>query len=106
MSGYNSTLNQRGKKTNEWLKYLKAWKRSHPPLDNGCYICGHCGRFIPADEVTIGHIVSRSRAPSRVFDPTNLQPEHGSCNAFKGSRYVKPKFTPEQYEFLQWMSDM
>lgn len=106
MRGYNSTINVRGDKTHEWLKFLQKWKRDNPPLDNGCYVCGHCGRFIIAEEVTLGHIYSRSRKPHLVFEPTNLQPEHGKCNYEKGSEYFKPRVTPDQYEFFYWMSNM
>lgn len=106
MRGYNSTIDIMGDKTHEWLKFVQKWKKQNPPLDNGCYVCGHCGRFVLAEEVTLGHIYSRSREPSRVFDPTNLQPEHASCNNWKGSRYFEPKVTQAQYDFLQWMSKM
>lgn len=106
MNGFNSTLNPIGDITREWLAYIPKWKADNPPLDNGCYVCGHCGYFILADEVTLGHIISRSRDPSRVFDPTNIQPEHSSCNSWKGSRYFEPKFTVKHYEFMYFLSNM
>lgn len=106
MRGYNSTLETMGDKTHEWLKFIQKWKRDNPPLDNGCYVCGHCGRFVLAEEVTLGHIYSRSREPSLVFEPTNIQPEHPACNEWKGSRYFAPRFTIEQYDFMYWMSRM
>lgn len=106
MTGYNSTLNAMGDKAHEWQKFVQKWKKANPPLDNGCYVCGHCGSFIVAEEVTLGHIYSRSRKPHLVFEPSNIQPEHYKCNNWKGSRFFEPKFTVEQYEFMQWMSNM
>lgn len=103
---YNSNIKRIGDKTREWIKVAKQWKKDHLPLDNGCYICGLCGRFVFADEAELDHIIPRSKAPSRVLDPTNIQPTHYSCNRRKGSRYIEPKCNKEQYEFVDWLSNM
>ena len=100
-----SQLNQIGDDTREWLKFVAQWKKDNPPLDNGCYLCGICGRWVFADEVTLDHIIARSKAPSRVLDPTNVQPAHYTCNSWKGSRYIEPRVTSDVYEFIRELSN-
>lgn len=95
-----------GDKTHEWIKFANKWKRDHPPQDNGCYLCGICGKWCLADEVVLDHIVPRSAAPNRVFDATNIQPAHYMCNAKKGSRKIAPVVDRTVYVFLDWMNDL
>ena len=104
MRGYNSTIDVMGDKTHEWLKFIQKWKKNNPPLDNGCYVCGICGYFVAAEEVTLDHITPRSNKPSEVFTEGNIQPAHSSCNSWKGSRHIRPKVSPEQYRFLAEVS--
>lgn len=106
MTGYDSTINKIGDTTREWLRFAEQWKRDNPPLDNGCYSCGICGRWVFGDEVTLDHILNRSSNPELRFSESNIQPAHGSCNTWKGSRYLKPKVTKEVYDFLYMLSDM
>lgn len=105
MNGYGK-INQVGDKTREWLNFVRRWKVENPPLDNGCYVCGICGRFVLADEVTLDHIRNRSGNPGLVLDKSNIQPAHSFCNYSKGSRHLEPKFSAEQYDFMNWMSKM
>ena len=90
-------------KPSDWLRFRRHWLDNNPPLDNHCYLCGICGRWVFADEVTLDHILGRDGA--LMFDPLNIQPAHGYCNYMKGSRKLKPKATREVYEFLNWLSD-
>ena len=99
-------LNKIGDDTREWLKFVKQWKQDNPPLDNGCYSCGICGRWVFAEEVTLDHILNRSSHPELRLSVENIQPAHGSCNSWKGSRYLEPVVTKEVYEFLGWMSEL
>lgn len=87
-----------------WLAYRGYWLRYNPPLDNGYYLCGICGRWVAGDEVTLDHI--RPRNIDNMFDDNNIQPAHGICNYKKGSKRWQPKVTKEEYKFLQDMSNM
>lgn len=100
----NGQLNSIGEYTRAWLNYIPKWKAENPPLDNGCYLCGICGYWVLADEVTLDHIQKRTK--TNLLDPTNIQPAHSRCNYLKGSRSWTPKVTPEIYEFFRWLSDM
>lgn len=97
-------INKVGDGTKEWLRFVRRWKKDNPPLDNHCYVCGICGRFVLEDEVTLDHIISRSRRPDLVLDEDNVQPAHGYCNMKKGSVYIEPVVSKEVYRFLNWLS--
>lgn len=90
--------------TADWLRFRTHWLQDNPPLDNGYYICGICGRWVPAEEVTLDHI--EPRTAENMFALWNIQPAHGYCNYLKGSRRWKPKVTRETYEFLRKLSEM
>lgn len=95
-----------GDKTREWTKFVQQWKKDNPPQDNGCYLCGICGKWCLADEVTLDHIQSRSSSPQLVFSETNIQPAHYSCNSWKGSRHIAPVVDRQVYDFLRWMNSL
>lgn len=88
----------------DWLRFRKHWLQDNPPLDNGHYMCGICGGWVLAEEVTLDHI--EPRTASNMFDPTNIQPAHGICNYRKGSKRWTPRVTREQYQFLSYLSQL
>lgn len=88
----------------DWLRFRKHWLQDNPPLDNGYYICGICGRWVASEEVTLDHI--EPRTAHNMFDPGNIQPAHGLCNYKKGSQRLIPVVDRETYEFLQFLSNI
>jgi 5-methylcytosine-specific restriction endonuclease McrA len=81
-----TAIKKTGKLGLKWLAFRKAWLAANPPDWKGEYTCGICGRPVHISEVTLDHIIPRSRDPRRCFDPENIQPSHGECNLIKGSR--------------------
>lgn len=81
-------MKQVGKKTKEWLKILKQWKKDHPPNFQGYYTCHICKGWVHESEVTLDHVIPRSNAKNYTnrHDDSNLQPAHGLCNNEKGSK--------------------
>lgn len=96
--------NEDYKKSADWLRFRKHWLDDNPPLDNGHYICGICGHWVPDSEVTLDHI--EPRTAENMFNIDNIQPAHGYCNYQKGSKRWKPKISKETYEFLRHLSNM
>ena len=91
-------------KSADWLRFRRHWLRDNPPLDNGYYICGICGHWVAAEEVTLDHI--EPRRADNIFLYSNIQPAHGRCNYLKGSKRWKPKVSQETYEFLRFLSNI
>lgn len=93
-------------KTSEgaWLAFRRWWLAEFPPLDNGYYICGICGRWVRADEVTLDHI--EPRTAHNIYLVSNIQPAHGACNYRKGSQRWEPVVSAEVHEFLRYLSNM
>lgn len=96
--------NEDYQKSKDWLRFRKHWLLDNNPMDNGCYICGICGRWVPAEEVTLDHI--EPRTADNMFDLDNIQPAHGYCNYLKGSKRWKPVVTRGEYEFLAMLRDL
>lgn len=96
--------NEDYQKSPDWLRFRRHWLRDHPPCDNGYYICGICGHWVLAEEVTLDHIEPRTH--ENMFLASNIQPAHGYCNYNKGSKRWKPKVSKEVYEYLRVLSDM
>lgn len=96
--------NEDYQKSADWLRFRKHWLYDNPPLDNGYYLCGICGYWVAADEVTLDHI--EPRTAENIFNPNNIQPAHGLCNYKKGSQRWNPKVTKEVYDFLNLVSGM
>ena len=92
--------------TNEgaWLAFRRWWLNEFPPLDNGYYICGICGHWVKAEEVTLDHI--EPRTAENIYLVSNIQPAHGACNYRKGSRRLKPVVDKETYEFFYFLSNL
>lgn len=87
----------------DWLRFRSQWLREHPDID-GYYLCGICGRWVAAEEVTLDHIEPRTW--ENIFDPNNIQPAHGYCNYRKGSQRWKPVVSKQTYEFLEFLSNI
>lgn len=69
-----------------WLVCRAEWLESHPPdIDDLYYQCALCPYPVHKDEVTLDHIVTRSRDKKLIFEHSNLQPAHGRCNVERGS---------------------
>lgn len=77
-------MKQIGKKGKEWLKIRRQWIKDNPPSFEGFYTCYLCNKEIPADELTLDHVVSRGRGGSSRYE--NLNPAHYICNTSKGSQ--------------------
>lgn len=74
-----------GRITKKWLEFRSEWLKTHPPDEFGNYICYICGDDVWYTEVTLDHIISRSRAPELRFVESNIGPAHAKCNEAKGS---------------------
>lgn len=99
-----SIRNEDYRKSKDWLRFRKHWLTDNPPLDNGCYICGVCGSWVQAEEVTLDHIEPRNAA--NMFAADNIQPAHWYCNYRKGSQRLKPVVSTEVHEFLRMLSEL
>lgn len=96
--------NEDWKTSKDWLRFRRWWLANNPPLDNGYYICGICGHWVAANEVTLDHISPRTA--DNLFDPSNIQPAHGYCNYKKGSRRITPVVDKDMYDFLNFLSNL
>ncbi len=96
--------NEDYQKSPDWIRFRRHWLRDNPPADNGYYLCGICGTWVVAEEVTLDHI--EPRTPSNMFLLDNIQPAHGYCNYSKGSKRWTPKVNKKQYEFLSMLSQL
>lgn len=92
-------INKVGKTTKQWFITRANWiKKNPPPIDGRyweCYLQIHewCPIRIDVHQLTLDHVVSRSRDPSLRFNLSNLKPACQYCNSEKGSRsldVVKP----------------
>lgn len=84
-----------GKQTKQWFVTRATWiKRNPPPIEGKyweCYLRIHewCPGRIDISHLTLDHVVSRSRAPSKRFSADNLRPACYYCNGAKGSRSLE-----------------
>jgi 5-methylcytosine-specific restriction endonuclease McrA len=85
-------LKKAGKYAKQWIVTRNTWIRKNPPPIDGkywlCYlrISPLCPGQIDASMLTLDHVVSRSRDPSKRFSMDNLQPCCWHCNTLKGSK--------------------
>lgn len=88
-----------GKYTKQWFVTRDTWIRKHPaPIQGTWWICylrihPYCPGRMTIKELTLDHVVSRSRDPSMRFSDSNLMPCCKWCNNKKGSKsleQVKP----------------
>jgi 5-methylcytosine-specific restriction endonuclease McrA len=92
-------LKKVGKTTKQWFITRATWIRKNPPPVEGrywlCYLQIHpwCPVRIDISQLTLDHVVSRSRDPSLRFNLDNIKPACQYCNTEKGSKsldQVKP----------------
>lgn len=95
-----SPINKVGKQTKQWFITRTTWIKKNPPPIEGkywmCYLRIHpwCPGRIDVAHLTLDHVVSRSRDPSKRFSSDNLKPACMYCNGEKGSKsldQVKPQ---------------
>lgn len=88
-----------GKQTKQWFITRATWIRKNPPPIDGryweCYLRIHpfCPVRLDISQLTLDHVVSRTRDPKKRFAQDNLKPACIYCNEMKGSRAlddVKP----------------
>ena len=96
--------NEDYRKSPDWIRFRKHWLHDNPPMDTGYYLCGICGNWVAAEEVTLDHI--EPRTSENMFKASNIQPAHGICNYNKGSKHWKPKVSKEQYELLKMLNHL
>jgi 5-methylcytosine-specific restriction endonuclease McrA len=73
------------KSDNAWTKTRKRWFHFNLPDQDGYYQCALCPRLVHESEVTLDHIVTRSRDVKLKYDLNNLQATHSKCNLDRGS---------------------
>lgn len=84
-----------GKQTKQWFITRATWIRHNPaPIDGKyweCYLRIHpwCPVRIDLEHLTLDHVVSRSKDPSKRFSADNLRPACLYCNNMKGSRSLE-----------------
>ena len=104
ITGRGMNRNEDYTKSADWLRFRRHYLRDHKPTDEGYYLCGICGHWVNANEVTLDHI--EPRTASNMFDPNNIQPAHWTCNDRKGSRRWKTKVSKEEYKFLTMLTQL
>lgn len=91
----NKPLRQHGKVSKQWALTRATWIRKNPPPIEGkywqCYlrIAPECPGLLTEKLLTLDHVISRSRDPSKRFDLSNLKPACWWCNTLKGSRSLE-----------------
>ena len=86
-----SLMKRVGKRTAQWIEARHEYIKNNPPNHQGywrCYlqISPNCLRYVDKDTLTLDHVESRTRAPEKLTEQTNLKPACGPCNELKGSR--------------------
>lgn len=88
-------INPIGKHAKQWLLTRATWIRHNPPPIEGqfwlCYLRIHpfCPVRLSLEQLTLDHVVSRSRDPSKRYAADNLKPACKYCNSEKGSRSLE-----------------
>lgn len=86
-------INRFGKEYGKWRETRGAFIQANPPDQYGFWYCAlnlseHCLRRMDIDQLTVDHIVPRSRSPELRHEQSNLQPACLYCNKEKGSKTV------------------
>jgi 5-methylcytosine-specific restriction endonuclease McrA len=82
----------RAKIDEQWVEARALWFQLNEPSHEGYYTCALCGRVVHIDEVTLDHVIPRSRDVTLKYDQANLAPMHFACNNEKGSRMIRPAY--------------
>lgn len=69
-----------------WIRAKKRWFKENEPNFQGYYECYLCHKWVPKEEITIDHVIPRSRRPDLVTDQSNLRACCWTCNGEKGSK--------------------
>jgi 5-methylcytosine-specific restriction endonuclease McrA len=69
----------------KWIACRIAWFDQNPPNHQGYYQCALCPQMVHKSEVTLDHIITRSKDKSLKYELSNLQPAHYLCNTARGS---------------------
>lgn len=86
---YNIYMRQLGKIGKQWSAVRKEWLKNNPPNHQGYYECYLCYKWVIASEITLDHILARSKRPDLRFDSNNLRPCCWECNKEKGSKTIE-----------------
>ena len=92
-------LRRIGKVGAKWIETRREYIETHPPDSDGkwpCYlgVAKNCLKRMTIDELTLDHMLSRTRRPDLRFDQTNLAPCCLPCNELKGSlNYIDGKLS-------------
>ena len=85
-------LNAKGKTFKAWGAFRRKYLKLHPPDHAGMYDCAimsaRCLGRVSKEEITLDHIIPRSRRPDLRFDPENIQLSCLPCNSEKGSKTI------------------
>jgi hypothetical protein len=81
-------IKQSGKVDVKWKEARRDWLIKYKPDENDNYICALCDLPVNKRDVTLDHIIPRSRAPHLRYAQENLQPAHYWCNVAKGSKVL------------------
>jgi 5-methylcytosine-specific restriction endonuclease McrA len=89
-------MKQKGKYGRLWEHTRASFLAANPPNHQGYYVCYLCSKWIPANEITVDHVVARSREPGLRFVFSNLAFACSSCNEAKGSREIVKQQEPKE----------
>lgn len=79
-------MRQIGKEGLKWQKTRREWVKANPPNFQGYYTCYLCSKWVPAKEMELDHVLSRSGHPELRHEFSNLMPSCHPCNTKKGSK--------------------
>lgn len=87
-------VNRYGKEYGKWRETRGQFIQDNPPDQYGFWYCAlrvsdMCLGRMDIDQLTVDHIIPRSRAPELRHEPSNLQPACVYCNKEKGSSVDK-----------------
>ncbi len=68
-----------------WKVTRKEFLELNPPNHEGYYECHWCHKWVHYTEITVDHVIPRSRAPQLRYEHSNLVVCCGQCNIEKGS---------------------
>jgi 5-methylcytosine-specific restriction endonuclease McrA len=69
-----------------WERTRQKWFKENPPNFEGYYVCYLCEKWVSVKEITLDHVIPRSRRPDLKYEMSNLQPACWDCNYIKGSK--------------------
>lgn len=85
-----------------WKKCREDWVKLNPPNHEGYYVCYLCHKWVHETELTLDHIIPRSRAPHLRYVHENLAPCCWECNTEKGSKVYKQNDNRGEVDKIPW----